>query len=58
MKLKITQIRSAIGATARQKGNLISLRLRSIGDSSIFDESSSVNGRVRSISHLVRVEKC
>lgn len=57
MKLKFTQIRSAIGITSTQKGNLASLKLGKIGQISIFPSSKEVLGRVRIVKHLLNVEE-
>jgi large subunit ribosomal protein L30 len=56
-KLKITQVRSEIGQTARHRGTLRALGLRRIGESVERDESPQLAGMLRKIDHLVRVEQ-
>ena len=55
-KLKITQIRSAIGETERHRGTLRALGLGKIGRSVERDDSPEVLGMLRKIRHLVKVE--
>ena len=58
MKVKITQISSAIGATHVQKANLISLKLGKIGKSAIFSNTDKAfKGRLNIIKHLVSVKE-
>ncbi|MDR3127940.1 MAG: 50S ribosomal protein L30 [Bifidobacteriaceae bacterium] len=56
-KLKITQIRSAIGRNNNQKQTLLSLGIRKIGQSVIKDENPIVFGMIDTVGHLVKVEK-
>jgi large subunit ribosomal protein L30 len=56
-KLKITQLRSGIGGTSRQRETLKTLGLRRIGATVIREGRPEVRGMVRSISHLVDVEE-
>jgi len=55
-KLKITQTRSAIGQTAKHRGTLRSLGLGKIGRSVQRDESPELDGMLRKVRHLVRVD--
>lgn len=57
MKIKITQVVSAIGTTNVQRANLRSLKLGRIGKSSVFDDSNKAFlGRLSVIRHLVKIE--
>jgi len=55
-KLRITQIRSQIGYSARHRGTLRALGLGRIGRSAEHEESAVVAGMLRKVRHLVRVE--
>jgi large subunit ribosomal protein L30 len=56
-KFQITQIKSDIGGTERQRQTLLSLGLRKIGDVSIMSDSPEFVGMLRKVAHLVRVEE-
>ncbi len=57
-KVKITQVRSQIGATDKQKATLRSLTLGKINSSTERDDSDTVvKGMIAAVSHLVKVEK-
>ena len=56
-KLKITQLKSGIGGTARQRETLKTLGLRRIGATVVREGRPEVRGMVRSISHLIQVEE-
>lgn len=54
--LKITQVRSRIGATAQQRKNLDALGLRKIGRSVEHTDSAIIKGMVEKVKHLVKIE--
>ena len=56
-RLRITQVRSQIGQTARHRGTLRALGLGKIGRSAEHEESPTVAGMLRKVRHLVRVEE-
>ena len=56
-KLRITQVRSAIGQTERHRGTLRALGLGTIGRSVEREESREVAGMLRKVRHLVKVEE-
>lgn len=56
MSLKITQIRSAIGQSERHRGTLRALGLGKIGRSAEHKASPQLDGMLRKVRHLVRVE--
>lgn len=55
-KLKITQVRSRIGATQRQKSNLDALGLRKMNQTVEHDDSAVILGMLEKVKHLVKVE--
>jgi large subunit ribosomal protein L30 len=56
-KLRITQVRSQIGQTAKHRGTLRALGLGKIGSSVEREESPQVAGMLRKVRHLVRIEE-
>jgi large subunit ribosomal protein L30 len=55
-KLRVTQVRSAIGQTKRHRGTLRALGLGKIGRSAEHAESPQLAGMLRKVRHLVRVD--
>ncbi len=55
-KIRITQYRSRIGSTARQKRTLDALGLRKMNRTVEFEESPQILGMVNKVKHLVKVE--
>lgn len=55
-RLKITQVKSRIGATELQKKNLDALGLRKINKTVEHDDSAIIKGMIEKVKHLVRVE--
>ncbi|MEY3908503.1 MAG: hypothetical protein RLZZ90_410 [Actinomycetota bacterium] len=56
-RLKVTQIKSAIGNKPNQRETLRTLGLKRINDIIVKDDSLSVRGMVRTVAHLVKVEE-
>ncbi len=56
-KLKITQVKSTIGAKADQKATVKSLGLRKIRQTAEWDDTPQVRGMIRAVRHLVTVEE-
>ena len=54
--LKITQVKSRIGATDKQCKNLDALGLRKINQSVSHSDSAIIKGMVERVKHLVKVE--
>ena len=54
--MKITQVKSAIGANPKQRGALRTLGLGKIGKTVERPEDPSVLGAVRAVRHLVKVD--
>lgn len=55
-KLNITQVKSRIGATQIQRGNLDALGLRKINQTVQHDDSPIILGMIEKVKHLVKVE--
>ena len=53
---KVTLVKSTIGALPKQKATAESLGLHKIGDFIIHEDNAVLAGKVRVISHLVKVE--
>jgi len=56
-KIKVTQVRSAIGRTARQKRTLVALGLTKMHQTVELEATPQVLGMVSKINHLVKVEE-
>jgi large subunit ribosomal protein L30 len=56
-KIRITQTRSRIGSTARQKKTLDALGLRKMNRTVELDGSPQVLGMINKVKHLVKVEE-
>ncbi|MDQ3670956.1 MAG: 50S ribosomal protein L30 [Actinomycetota bacterium] len=54
--VKITQVRSTIGQTDRHIGTLRALGLGKIGRTAEHKESPELEGMLRQVNHLVRVD--
>jgi large subunit ribosomal protein L30 len=55
-KLTVTQVRSAIGETERHRGTLRALGLGRIGRTAEHEASPSLEGKLRLVAHLVKVQ--
>ncbi|MDR2483916.1 MAG: 50S ribosomal protein L30 [Treponema sp.] len=56
-KLKVRLVRSTIGTLPRQRATVRSLGLRKIGSTVEHDDTPSVRGMIKAVSHLVSVEE-
>lgn len=56
-QLKITQVRSTIGARWRQRESLRSLGLRRIRQSVVREDNPQTRGLINTVHHLVSVEE-
>ena len=56
-KIKITQIKSAIGYRQRAKDTLIALGIQKMNQSVVHNESPAILGMINSIQHLVKVKE-
>ena len=55
-QVKITLVRSLIGGSPKQKATAKALGLNKIGDTTVQNNDASVLGKVKIVSHLVKVE--
>lgn len=55
-KIKITQIKSKIGSTARQKRTLEALGLRKMHASKEHESNEQILGMISKVKHLVKTE--
>ena len=56
-RLKVTQVRSAIGTKPKHRGTLRALGLRRLGQSNVVPDRAEVRGMIARVPHLVRVEE-
>ncbi len=56
-KLKITQIKSGIGAKKKQKATLEALRLTRHQKTVIHEDTPQIRGMIFKVCHLVKVEE-
>ena len=56
-ELKITQVRSTIGARWRARESLRTLGLRKIRQSVIREDNEQTRGLIKAVHHLVEVEE-
>jgi large subunit ribosomal protein L30 len=55
-RVKLTQVRSQIGQSERHRGTLRALGLGKIGRTAEHEESPVLDGMLRKVRHLVKVE--
>ena len=56
-KIKIKQVRSGIGRTKSQKATLEALGLKKLQQVVEHDDSPAILGMIRTVSHLLEVQK-
>lgn len=56
-KVKLTQVRSAIHRTKRQKDTVIALGIRKLNHSVEKELTPQVQGMITKVSHLLKVEE-
>ncbi len=56
-RLKVTQVRSAIGGKQNQRQTLRSLGLKRMHDVVVKEDRPEIRGMVATVSHLVTVEE-
>ncbi len=56
-KIKITLVRSPIGATERHKRTVKALGLGKMNSSVVAEDNATMRGMVNSITHLLKVEE-
>jgi large subunit ribosomal protein L30 len=56
-KLKVKQVKSAIGGKQNQRETLRSLGLKKIGQTVVQEDRPEIRGMVKTVAHLVTVEE-
>lgn len=56
-KVKITQVKSVIDRSKKQKDTMTALGLKRIRQSVVHEENPQILGMIAKINHLVKVEK-
>ena len=56
-RIRVTQVRSAIGAKPKARGALRALGLGKIGRSHTLADRPEIRGMLRKVSHLITVER-
>jgi len=56
-KIKVTQIKSGIGSTKRQKRTLEALGIRKMNNMIEVENNPQVQGMITKVRHLVKVEE-
>ncbi len=56
IKFKVTQVKSGVGRTAMQKKTLLGLGLRGPHKTAVLEDTPSIRGMIRKVSHLVVIE--
>jgi len=56
-KIRVTQVRSAIGRPARQKATIQALGIKKLNVSVEHEATPQILGMVRKVNHLVKVEE-
>jgi len=56
-KIKVTQLRSKIGSSARQKQTIEALGLKKINYSVVHEATPQIMGMIEKVKHLVSIEE-
>ena len=56
-KIKVTQVKSGIGSSKRQRANLEALGLKKVRDVREMEAKPEILGMVGKVSHLLKVEE-
>ena len=56
-KLKITLVKSTIGAVPKNKAIVQSMGLRKIGSSVILPDNAATQGQIRQVGYLLKVDE-
>ena len=55
-QIKVTLVKSIISCSAAQKGTVAALGLKKIGQSKVFADCATLQGQLKVVAHLVKVE--
>ncbi len=56
-KIKVTQVKSSINRTKRQKATLEALGFRKLNQTVEHNDTPEIMGMIEKVSHMVKVEK-
>ena len=56
-KIRVTQVKSKIGRSERQKRTIVALGLKKINHSVEHDATPQVLGMVKQVAHLLKIEE-
>lgn len=56
-KIKITQVKSAINRSKRQKATLVALGLKKLQQTVEHEDNSVIRGMIKKVEHMVVVEQ-
>ncbi|PIF05758.1 MAG: 50S ribosomal protein L30 [Draconibacterium sp.] len=56
-KIKVTQVKSSIGSTKRQKAILAALGLKKLHNPVVHEDTPQVTGMINKMRHLLTVEE-
>ena len=56
-QIKVTLVKSTIGAVKKQQATVEALGLHNIGQSKVFTDSEVLQGMLKVVSHLFKVEE-
>ena len=56
-KLKITLVKSTIGAVPKNKAIVESMGLRKVGKTVILPDNDATRGQIRLVNHMLKVEE-
>jgi len=56
-KIKITQVKSVIDRSKKQKQTMLALGLKKIRQTVEVEDNPQINGMIAKVSHLVKIEK-
>lgn len=56
-QIKVTLVKSTIGSTESVKGTVAALGLKKIRSFKIHEDTPAIQGQIKKVSHLVKVEK-
>ncbi len=56
-QIKVTLVKSTIGSTESQKATVAALGLKKIRSFRIHEDTPAIEGQIKKVSHLVKVEK-
>ncbi len=56
-QIKVTLVRSTIGCTDTQKATVAALGLKKIRSFRVHEDNPAIQGQIKKVSHLVKVEQ-